>query len=463
MAYKTVNPYTGETIKTFEDATDAQLETALQEAHEAFLKWKETSFKERAAILNKAASILRRDSHAYAKLVTLEMGKLLRESEAEVELSAKILEYYAENAEALLKPRKLETSAQGCKEAYIVHEPLGVLLTIQPWNFPYYQIARVLAPQLSAGNALILKHTSNTPQCAAAFEKLMLEAGLPKKVFQNLYLTIEQIGTVLADDRVRGVSLTGSSRAGASVAAHAGRAMKKSTLELGGADAFVVLEDADLDKAVKWAVFGRHWNAGQVCVSSKRIIVAESIYDEFLEKYKKGVGELVAGNPMNKETTLAPLSSQHAADDLKAQIEEARKEGATVIQVGNPVPKQGAFLQPTILTDIPENAEVRHKEFFGPVSMIFKAKDETDAIRIANDCPFGLGGSVFTQNIERGKEVAKKIVTGMVYINQPTKVAADLPFGGVKESGYGHELIDLGLKEFVNHKLIGVADIDSAF
>ncbi|QCE32716.1 NAD-dependent succinate-semialdehyde dehydrogenase [Acetobacteraceae bacterium] len=463
MAYKTVNPYTGEQIAAFEDATDAQVQTALTEAQAAFLKWKETSFKERAAILNKAAEILRRDSRTYAKLITLEMGKILKESEAEVELSAKILEYYAKNAQRLLLKTTLPASHDGCKEAYIVHEPLGVLLTIQPWNFPYYQIARVLAPQLSAGNALILKHTSNTPQCAAAFEKLMLEAGLPEKVFQNLYLTRDQIATIIADDRIKGVSLTGSAGAGAVVAAQAGKAMKKSTLELGGSDAFIVLEDADIDKAAEWGVFGRHWNAGQVCVSSKRMIVVESVYDKFLEKYKQGIEKLVAGNPMSKETTLAPLSSQQAVDDLKAHVEEARKEGVTVTEVGAPVPTQGAFFQPTILTNIHDTAEVRNKEFFGPVSMIFKAKDEADAIRIANDNPFGLGGSVFTKDIERGKKVAKQIETGMVYINHPTKVEADLPFGGVKGSGYGHELIDLGLTEFVNFKLIGVVDIDSPF
>ncbi|PZU50332.1 MAG: succinate-semialdehyde dehydrogenase [Sphingomonas sp.] len=463
MAYATTNPYTGETLKTFPDATDAEVTTAIEKAHNAFLSWKDAPFAERGRILQKAADILRRDSDDYAKLLTLEMGKLLAEAKAEVELSAKIFEYYVRNAEELLKPEPLPVLDPAEGEAILIHEPLGVLLAIEPWNFPYYQIARIIAPQLSAGNTVLLKHASNVPQSAAAFEKLMAEAGLPDGAFRNLYATRSQIELILNDDRVHGVALTGSEGAGSVVAAQAGKALKKSTLELGGADAFVVLADADMEKTVNWAVFGRHWNGGQVCVSSKRMIIVDEVYDDFLARYRKGVAALVAGDPFDPKTTLAPLSSQSAADEVKDKIREAVKLGAKAEEVGPPVPNQGAFVQPTILTDVEEDNEARYWEFFGPVSMLFRAKDEEDAVRIANDSPFGLGGSVFTSNPKHGAEVARKISTGMVYVNHPTKVEADLPFGGVRRSGYGRELIGLGLKEFVNHKLIGVVDIDAPF
>jgi succinate-semialdehyde dehydrogenase/glutarate-semialdehyde dehydrogenase len=463
MTYATVNPFTGETIETFPDATDAEVKDAIDKAHIAFLYWKTTTFEERARILQNAANILRRDADEYAKLLTLEMGKIIGEAKAEVELSAKIFEYYVENAERLLAPEKLQVADPAEGEAFLIHQPLGVLFAVEPWNFPYYQVARIIAPQLSAGNTVLLKHASNVPQCAAAMDKLMREAGLPDGAFRNLYATRSQTQLIINDDRVKGVALTGSEGAGAVVAAEAGKALKKSTLELGGADAFVVLADADLEKTVKWAVFGRHWNGGQVCVSSKRIIVADSLYDEFLERYRKGVAGLVTGDPFDPKTTLAPLSSQGAADELKEQIREAVKLGAEAEQVGPPIPEQGAFVQPTILTNLRDDNPARLWEFFGPVTMIFRAKDEEDAVRIANDSPFGLGGSVFTRDTEHGKEVAKKISTGMVFVNHPTKVEADLPFGGINRSGYGHELIGLGIKEFVNTKLIDVVPIDARF
>ncbi len=463
MAYATINPYTGETLSTFPDVTDAEVSQAIAAAHEAFLAWRETSFSERGRILQKAADILRRESDGYARLLTLEMGKLIAEAKAEVELSAKILEYYARNAETLLQPEKLPVLEAAEGEAALFHEPLGVLLAIEPWNFPYYQVARILAPQLSAGNTLLLKHASNVPQSAAAFETLMREAGLPDGAFRNLYATRSQLELIINDPRVQGVALTGSEGAGSLVAAQAGKALKKSTMELGGSDAFIVLADADLDKTVDWAVFGRHWNAGQVCCSSKRMILVDPVYDAFLDRYRKGVAGLVAGDPFDVRTTLAPLSSRKAADDLKDLIRRAVEHGAKAEEVGLAVPNQGAFVQPTILTEVTEDNPARNWEFFGPVSMLFRAKDETDAIRIANDSPFGLGGSIFTSDIAHGTEVARKISAGMVFVNHPTKVEADLPFGGIRRSGYGRELIGLGLKEFVNHKLVDVVSIDARF
>lgn len=463
MTYATTNPYTGEIVKTFSEATDDEVKTAIGKAHAAFLAWRETPFAARGTILQKAADLLRKDRDDYAKLLTLEMGKLLSEAKAEVDLSARIFEYYMQNAERLLQPEKLPVADPAEGEAVIVHEPLGVILAIEPWNFPYYQIARIIAPQLSAGNTLLLKHASNVPQSAAAFERLMREAGLPDGGFINLYATRSQVDAIINDPRVHGVALTGSEDAGAIVAAQAGKALKKSTMELGGADAFVVLADADMEKTVNWAVFGRHWNGGQVCVSSKRMIIVDEVYDEFLERYRKGVAALKAGDPFDPDTSLAPLSSQRAADDIKDRIRQAVGHGAKAEEVGPPVPNQGAFVQPTILTEVGEDNPARYWEFFGPVSMLFRAKDETDAVRIANDSPFGLGGSVFTADAQHGAEVARKISTGMVFVNHPTKVEADLPFGGVRRSGYGRELIGLGLKEFVNHKLIGVVDIDAPF
>ena len=463
MAYQTTNPYTGETLKTFPNATDAQVAQALERGHAAFQQWRLKPVRERVTFLQKAADLLRTRHTEYAKLLTTEMGKLLAEAEAEVELSADILEYYVKHAEAQLAPQPLPCEDPVVSEAQLVHEPLGIILAIEPWNFPYYQIARIMAPQLAAGNVILLKHASNVPQSAAAFEKLMQETGLPAGCFQNLYATRGQIETIINDPRVQGVALTGSEGAGALVAAQAGRALKKSTMELGGSDAFIVLDDADLDKAVKWAVFGRHWNGGQVCCSSKRIIVHESIHDAFVRRYTEGVAQLKAGDPMEASTTLAPLSSQQAADDVRRWIDEAVAHGATATVIGAEVPRQGAFVRPVLLTGVKPGNPVYHHEFFGPVSMIFKVKDEEEAIRLANDSPFGLGGSVFTRDIERGKRVAAQISTGMVYINHPTAVKADLPFGGIRRSGYGRELIGLGLKEFVNHKLVGVTDIDGAF
>ncbi|ENL8514733.1 NAD-dependent succinate-semialdehyde dehydrogenase [Providencia rettgeri] len=463
MAYETRNPYTGELLEAYPDATDTEVNQAIENAHAAFLLWKETEFAERACVMHSAATILRRDVDFFAKLLTVEMGKLVSEAKAEIALSADIFDYYANNAEALLAPEKLPVADPDEGDAVLSAEPLGVLLAIEPWNFPFYQVARIAVPQLSAGNTMLLKHASNVPQAAAAFEKLMLEAGLPQGAFKNLYATRSQIETIINDPRVHGVALTGSEGAGSIVASQAGKALKKSTLELGGADAFVVLADAEMEKTINWAVFGRHWNGGQVCVSSKRMIVVDDVYDQFFEGYTAGVAKLRAGDPADPTTTLAPLSSEAAANEIKDKIRQAVFYGATATEVGPKVPSSGAFVQPTILTNLSEDNPARYWEFFGPVSMLFRAKDEVDAIRIANDSPFGLGGSVFTADPKRGADVAKQISTGMVFVNHPTMAKADLPFGGIGRSGYGRELIGLGIREFVNHKLISVVDIDAPF
>ncbi|CBA15563.1 NAD-dependent succinate-semialdehyde dehydrogenase [Xanthomonas albilineans] len=463
MPYMTTNPYTGQVVKTFQNATDAKIEQTLDRAQAMFDAWKDISVAGRVKILRKAANLLRKSHAEYAKILTLEMGKVIGEAEVEVELSAQILEYYVDNAEELLAPERLFSKHTSYVESWVEYVPEGILLAVEPWNFPYYQVVRIAAPQLAAGNVIILKHASNVPQCAAAFERLFREAGLPEGGFTNLYATHDQLKTIIEDPRVQGIALTGSEGAGAVIASQAGQALKKSTMELGGADAFVVLADADLDKTVQWAVAGRHWNAGQVCCSSKRIIVIDAIYDAFLEKYKMGVAKLKAGDPMDPSTTLAPLSSQSAVDDLKMQVENAVAHGAKAEFIGAEVPSTGAFFRPLLLSNVSNNNPAHAWEFFGPVSQVIRAKDEADAIRIANDSPYGLGGSVFTTDIKHGIEVARKISTGMVYINHPTGVAADLPFGGIRRSGYGRELVDSGIKEFVNRKLIAVTDINGTF
>jgi succinate-semialdehyde dehydrogenase/glutarate-semialdehyde dehydrogenase len=460
MAYRTVNPYNNQVVADFDDLTDAEAMNLLEQAHKTFGSWSQLSYAERAAVCRRAAAILTERPDEFARLLTLEMGKLYNESLGEVELSADIFNYFAENAEAFLAPERLNTLSVN-DNAMVVSAPLGVILGIQPWNFPLYQLARVAAPNLMAGNVVMVKHASNVPQAAAAFERLLLEAGAPKGAYTNLYATKDQINMLIDDPRVRGVSLTGSEGAGSVVAARAGKNLKKSTMELGGSDALIALADADLDKTVHWAMWGRMNNGGQCCVASKRFIVAEEIVDEFLEKFKAAMAELKAGDPFDEATTLPPMSSQGAADELHAKITAAVDAGATAIPLGEPVPTTGAFVQPTILTDLTPDNPAYYQEFFGPVALFFRASSEDDAVRLANDSRFGLGGSVFTQDVERGVEVAERIETGMVFINHPTWTKPDLPFGGINLSGYGHELSGAGIQEFVNKKLINVVPIDA--
>ncbi len=455
MAYQTINPNTEELVKSFKEHTDAQLEAIIAKSEETYEKdWRLRSLAERKAVVKKAAAILREKLDEFAKPITLEMGKLFREAQGEVELSADILDYYADNAEKFLAPEKLKVK-EG--EAFVESEPLGVLFCVEPWNFPYYQLARVAGPNLMVGNTLIVKHAPNVPQCALAFEKLFLDAGAPVGAYTNVFLSNEQAATAVADKRIKGVALTGSERAGAAVASEAGQALKKSTMELGGSDAFIVLDDADLDTAVKWGVWGRMNNTGECCVAAKRFVLHEKIADVFLDRFQKELEKLVPGDPMDPKTTLGPLCTKGALDLVQKQIKTAVDGGAKVLLGGKRLNRPGYFLEPTILTDIKPHNPAYYQEFFAPVALIFRVKDEKEAINLANDSPYGLGGSVITRDIERGKRIARQIETGMVFINQSTWTAPDLPFGGVKNSGYGRELSDLGIGEFVNKKLIRVA------
>ena len=418
--------------------------------------WKRRTIEQRKTIMKKAAAILREKLDEFAKPITLEMGKLFGEAQAEVTLSADILDYYAENAGTFLAPRKLKI-AEG--EAVVESEPLGVLFCVEPWNFPYYQLARVAGPDLMAGNVLIVKHAPNVPQCALAFEKLFLDAGAPEGVYANVFLSNEQAAKAVADPRIKGVALTGSERAGSAVAAEAGQALKKTTMELGGSDAFIVLDDADMDTAVKWGVWGRMNNTGECCVAAKRFILHEKIADTFLKRFREKLAALVPGDPMDPKTTLGPLCTKDALELVEKQIQIAVDGGAKVLLGGKRLKRPGYFLEPTILTDITPENPAFHVEFFAPVALVFRVKNEKEAIDLANDSPYGLGGSVITKDVERGKRIARQSDTGMVFINQATWTAPDLPFGGVKNSGYGRELSELGIGEFVNKKLIRVASL----
>ena len=455
MAYQTINPNDEVLIKSFPEHSDEQMEEIIARAESTYKNdWSRKTLAERKTILKKAASILREKRDEFAKPITFEMGKLFREARGEVDLSADILDYYADNAEAFLTPEKLKVE-EG--EAYVESAPLGVIFCVEPWNFPYYQLARVAGPNLMVGNTLIVKHAPNVPQCALAFEELFLAAGAPVGAYSNVFLSNEQSAVAIADTRIRGVALTGSERAGAAVAAEAGKALKKSTMELGGSDAFIVLDDADMDTAIKWGVWGRMNNTGQCCVAAKRFILDEKIADTFVDRFRKELEKLVPGDPMEEKTTLGPLCTAGALDLVQKQIKTAVDGGAKVLTGGQRLDRKGYFLAPTILTDIKPDNPAYYQEFFAPVALMFRVKNEEEAVTLANDSPYGLGGTVITKDIERGKRVARQIETGMVFINQATWTAPDLPFGGVKNSGYGRELSDLGIGEFVNKKLIRVA------
>ncbi len=458
MAYQSTNPYSGRIFKTFEGLTDVELEVALVAADSCFESWRLKTFAERATVVGRAAAILRERADDFARLATLEMGKLIGEARGEVLLSADIFDYYAKNAKRFLASVQL-SPASG--DAEIISTPIGVLFGVQPWNFPYYQLARFAAPNLMAGNVVMVKHSGCVPQCAIAFEQLWLEAGAPAGAYTNLMISYDQVNRVIDDPRIKGVALTGSEDAGKTVAARAGQNLKKSTMELGGSDAFIVLEDAELDKSVAWAVWAKMNNAGQCCIAAKRLIVVEELADRFLEKYQAAMGALQSGDPMDKTTTLAPLSTEAALLHLVTQVDEAVAHGATLVMGGKRIDRPGSFMEPTILTNIKPGNPAFRKEFFGPVMLFFRVKNEDEAVALANDSDFGLGGSVFTKDIARGKRVASRIDTGMVFINHPTWTAADLPFGGIKNSGYGRELSQMGIQEFVNKKLVRVESIDA--
>ena len=458
MSYQSVNPFDGKVTKTFPELTDAQLDTAIQTAATCYETWRHKSYAERAKVVAKAAELMHARADEFARHATLEMGKRISESRGEVEFSSNILAYYAKNAEKFLAPVKLHPTVG---EAHMESSPIGVVFCVEPWNFPYYQLARVAGPHLMAGNVVMVKHAGCVPQCAIAFEKLWIEAGGPPGLYTNLLISHDQSDRVVDDPRIKGVALTGSVAAGKSIAARAGKNLKVSSMELGGSDAFIVLDDADLEHTIKWAVWGRMYNCGQTCCAAKRFIVVDKLADKFLEKFQAALTALKPGDPLDEKTTLGPLSTESALVQLLKQVDSAVAKGAKILIGGKRIERPGSFMQPTILTDVkPDNPAFRD-EFFGPVALFFRVKDEDAAIALANDSDFGLGGSVFTKDIARGKRVASRVETGMMFINNISWSDAELPFGGIKNSGYGRELGDMGIQEFVNKKLVRVASMEA--
>jgi succinate-semialdehyde dehydrogenase/glutarate-semialdehyde dehydrogenase len=451
MAYQSINPNDGKLLKSFEPISNERLEEVLAAAEDCFQTWKHKPYAERAAIVAKAAELLHAHVDDFARLETLEMGKRIDEARAEVSFSGDILAYYAEHAESFLAPDELHPKLG---DAHIESSPLGVLFCVEPWNFPYYQLARVAGPQLMAGNVLVVKHAGCVPQCAIAFEKLLLDAGAPVGAYTNLLISYDQSDRVIDDPRIKGVALTGSVDAGRSVAARAGQNLKKSTMELGGSDAFIVLDDADLDQTLPWAVWGRMYNAGQTCSAAKRFIVMDAVADEFLARFKAALEALAPGDPMDEKTTLGPLSTEAALLQLLAQVDAAVTGGATLLLGGKRIDRPGWFMQPTILTDIAPGNPAFRDEFFGPVASFYRVKDEEEAIALANDSDFGLGGSVWTSDEARGLRIASRVDAGMLFVNNIDWADAELPFGGIKHSGYGRELGSVGIQEFVNKKLV---------
>lgn len=452
--FETLNPATGKQVKTFPGMTDAAVLTALDTADRRYQSdWKTRPVHERAKVMARAAAILREKAEEYAGYITLEMGKLIAQSRYEVELSASILEYYATHAEAFLKEQALP-EAPG---SVVVTEPVGVILAVEPWNFPYYQLARVAGPQIVAGNVVMMKHAPNCPQCALAFARLFDEAGAPEGVYTNLFCSVEQIAALIDDFRVRGVTLTGSERAGAAVAERAGRNLKKVVLEMGGSDPAIVLEDAPLEDTLNQAAFGRMICMGQACVATKRfIVVGKERGQQFLDGLVARMSGLAIGDPADSATELGPLVSERALQGLLSQIEDARAHGARVVLGGKRIDRPGFYLEPTVITDIAEDNPLFQQETFGPIASFYVVENEEEAIRLANATKFGLGASVYSANLERAKRVAGRIESGMVFINSCAYTGPEVPFGGVKNSGFGRELSEYGFGEFVNRKLVRI-------
>lgn len=451
MAYKTIYPYNNKVLKEYENASDEDLEQALSSGHQVYQQWRTEDPRSRGVILQKVADLMKQKRTDLAKAMTYDMGKLLTESLGEVDLCIWIAEYYAEHGSYLLQPEPLDTKKG---HGYYLKQATGVLVAVEPWNFPLYQVMRVFAPNYMVGNPIILKSASICPTSVQMFADLVQDAGAPKGAFTNLFIDYDQVARAIEDPRVAGVCLTGSERAGASVAQSAGKALKKSTLELGGNDAFIILADADWDELKQVVPQARLYNAGQVCTSSKRFIVMDSMYDQFLELLQTAFSQVKMGDPMDEATTLAPLSSKGAKEKLQSQVDAAIAGGAQVYYGNQPVDLPGQFFQPTILTDIAHDNPIFDQELFGPVASVYRVHDEAEAIALANDSSYGLGGTVFSSDLEHAKKVAAQVETGMSFINAGWSSTPDMPFGGIKNSGYGRELSALGIESFINYHLV---------
>ena len=453
MGFAAVNPVNGETITEVPVWDEQQIEQALAQVAETASLWAATPMEDRCQLMRRAAEVLLESKEHYAELVTREMGKLISEARAEVEKCAWVCEYYAEFGPDFLKKQKIDSDAS---RSYVAFQPMGAVLAVMPWNFPLWQVFRFAAPALIAGNVGILKHASNVPECALAIEEVFQKAGFPQNAFRAFMIRASQVAPLLEDPRVKAVTLTGSEPAGRKVAAAAGANIKKSVLELGGSDAFIVLEDADLDLAVQQAIASRFLNAGQSCIAAKRFIVVDAIAEDFLARFKAGVEALQPGDPFDPNTTLAPMARIDLRDELHQQVVDSIAAGAVAVTGCEVIDGSGAYYKASILDRVEPGMRAYAEEFFGPVAIVIRARDEAEAVRIANDTPFGLGGSVWTRDSARGERVALQIESGATFVNGMVKSDPRLPFGGAKNSGYGRELSLLGIREFVNAKTIWI-------
>lgn len=454
MPMEALNPTTGEIIKTYPTMTETEINTIIQSSHNTFLEWRTTPFSHRSTLMKKAAQILRDNLDQYGRLMAMEMGKPTKDGRAEAEKCAWVCDYYADNAEEILKPEPIETEAS---KSFVSFQPIGVVLAVMPWNFPFWQVFRFAAPALMAGNTGILKHASNVPGCALAIEEVFKKAGFPENAFRTLMIGSKLVAPVIENPLVKAVTLTGSTPAGKAVASKAGEMLKKTVLELGGSDPYIILEDADLDETVNSCVFSRLINAGQSCIAAKRFIVVDSIKDEFEKLFVEKMKTYKMGDPMDETVNVGPQARHDLRDELHQQVEESIRKGAKCL-LGGTIPEgKGAFYPPTVLTDVKKGMPAYDDELFGPVAAIIPVKDETEAIKTANDSIFGLGSAVFTKDVEKGTQLAEKEVqAGSCFVNTFVRSDPRLPFGGINESGYGRELSHYGIKEFVNIKTVYV-------
>ncbi len=456
MAIRTLNPATGELIRTFEPHTDAEIEAMLQRAAETFRKWRRVPFAERSPMMRRACEILTRDKDQLARTMTLEMGKPLRAAVQEVEKCARACEYYAQNAERFLADEKAESSAT---RSFVRYQPLGPVLAVMPWNFPLWQVFRFAAPGLMAGNVGVLKHASNVPQCALAIEDVFRRAGFPEGAFQTLLVGTDKVDRIIEDPRIVAVTLTGSVGAGSSVARTAGRQIKKTVLELGGSDPFIVMPSANMKQTVETAVQARTVNNGQSCIAAKRFIVHERIAEEFECRFVERMQALKVGDPMDESVEVGPLATEEGLNGLDKQVKETVQAGARVLCGGNRLERPGFFYAPTVLTNVPKNSPAYADELFGPVASLFRAKDIEEAIQIANDTKFGLGSSLWSNDEGERATFIDQIEAGMAFVNGMVASDPRLPFGGVKHSGYGRELSEHGIREFVNAKTVCINEL----
>lgn len=451
---KSTNPLTGKLIREYTTYTPSQTAAIVDEVYASFLQWRKSDFHSRSALLQNAANTLENNADKYARLMTEEMGKPLTEALAEVNKCAWVCRFYAEEGEAFLADERVATDA---KESFVSCQPLGPVLAVMPWNFPFWQVFRFAAPALMAGNTGLLKHASNVSGCALAIEEVFREAGFPDNVFRTLLIGSDQVAAVIANSRVMAVTLTGSTAAGKAVASKAGECLKKSVLELGGSDPYVILEDADIKQAARCCATSRLINGGQSCIAAKRFIVVDAIYDEFLEAFVEIMKAKVVGDPMLEETDVGPQASVVLRNELHEQVRQSIKMGATCLLGGTIPESEGAFYPPTVLADVKEGMPAWGEELFGPVASVIRVKDEAEAISVANESVFGLGSAVFTRDEERGKRIARdELIAGSCFVNDFVKSDPRLPFGGVKESGYGRELSSHGIREFVNIKTVSI-------